>query len=400
MRFRPLLAAVVLPPLLLLAAPARAQTGGGPPAVGTAVAHRQAVVESSEFVGRMQAIDKVDLVSRVTAYLEEIHFIEGAEVQKGDLLYMLERGPFEADVAAKQAAVAQNTALLRNASITLARAQSLLNTPAGQRSAVDDAQAQQASLAAQLLSAQAQLRASQINLAYTEIRAPVAGKITRTNVTVGNVVTPTSGPLATIYSQDPMYVLFPVSVRAALDLRNRYAGKGGLQAVVVRLRLPDGSLYGPGGTLDYIEPTVATSTDTVTFRARMPNPLRPGTKPGEPGNRELTDGEFVTALLEGVEPVLALGIPRAALLTDQQGSYVYVIGPGNHAEQRRIQLGQSTPATAVVLSGLTEGEAVIVDGLQRVRPGLVVAPAPAAPGPTGAPIGTAPPAAAGGKPPG
>ncbi len=368
---------------LVLAAPARAQMGSGPPAVSVTTARKQQITETSEFVGRVQSIDKVDLVSRVTAFLEEIHVTEGAEVQKGDLLFMLERAPFEADAAAKQATVAQDQALLRNATITLGRAQALLNTPAGQRSAVDDAQAQQASLAAQMLSAQAQLRASQINLAYTEIHAPVAGKISRLLITAGNVVTPSSGPLATIYSQDPMYVLFPVSVRAAVDLRNRYADKGGVRAVTVKLHLPDGSTYAEAGTVDYIEPTVAANTDTVTFRARIANPLRPGAKPGDPGNRELIDGEFVTVLLEGVEPVLVLGIPRAAVLTDQQGNYVYVIGPGNHAEQRRIVLGQSTPATAIVLSGLQDGETVIVDGLQRVRPGAVVAPGPPPPAPSG-----------------
>ncbi len=368
---------------LLAASPGHAQFGGGPPAVGTTTVRRQPVTESSEFIGRVQAIDKVDLVPRVTAFLEEIHFTEGAEVKQGDLLYVLERGPFEADVAAKQAAVAQTQALLRNATITLNRAQSLLNTPAGQRSVYDDALAQQGSYAAQLQSAEAQLRASMINLAYTEIRAPVAGRITRTNVTVGNVVSPSSGALATIYSQDPMYVLFPVSTRAALDLRSRFAGKSGLGAVVVKLRLADGSIFGQTGRLDYIEPTIATSTDTVIFRAHVPNPLVPGRTPSDPTPRELVDGEFVTVLLEGVEPALALAIPRAAVLTDQRGNYVYVIGPGNHAEQRRIQLGQSTPATAVVLGGLTEGEAVVVDGLQRVRPGIVVNPAPAVAGPSG-----------------
>jgi membrane fusion protein (multidrug efflux system) len=390
MPLRPPAAAFALLLTLLLALPARAQFGGGPPAVGTATVHRQAVTESSEFVGRVQAIDKVDLVSRVTAFLDSIHFTEGAEVKQGDLLYGLERGPFEADVAAKQAAVAQTQALLRNATITLGRARSLLNTPAGQRSAVDDAEAQQASYAAQLMSAQAQLRASLINLAYTDIRAPVSGKITRTNVTVGNVVSPSSGPLATIYSQDPMYVLFPVSARAALDLRGRYAAHGGLGAAKVRLRLPDGSIYADAGTLDYIEPTVATSTDTVIFRARVPNPRLSEPRPGVLAERGLIDGEFVTVLVEGVEPQLALGIPRPAVLTDQQGNYVYVIGPGNRAEQRRIQLGQSTPATAVVIGGLKEGESVVVDGLQRVRPGMVVNPAPAVAGPPGIASGRAP----------
>jgi membrane fusion protein (multidrug efflux system) len=402
LRFAAAVAGLVL---LLSAVPIRsgvAQSGpGGPPAVGTVQAVRKPIIQTNEFVGRIQAVDRVDLVARVTAFLDARLFIEGTEVNKGDLLYRLERGPFEADAAAKTAAVAQQQALLRNASITLARAQSLLNTPAGQRSTVDDALAQQASLAAQVASAQAQLRASEINLAYTEIHAPVAGKITRTNITIGNVVGPTSGTLATIVSQDPMYALFPVAVRTGIDLRNRYADKGGLQAVVVKLRLPDGKLYGQVGRLDYVEPTISANTDTITLRAVMPNPLRPGAKVGEPGNRELVDGEFITAIVEGVEPIQAIAVPRAAVLADQQGNYVYVVGPGDKAMVRRITLGQSTPETAVVMTGLQEGETVIVDGIQRVRPGVVVAPAPMPPGPSGPGPGSpgpgAPPPTAAGK---
>jgi membrane fusion protein (multidrug efflux system) len=382
MRCRSAPAALAALFLLAAAATAHAQFGpGGPPAVGVAPAQQRPIVESNEFVGRVQAVEKVDLVPRVTAFLQEIHFKEGAEVQKGDLLYVLEQGPFQADVAAKQAAVAESQALLRNATLTLGRAQALLNTPAGQRSVVDDALAQQASRAAQLQSAQAQLRQAEINLAYTEIRAPITGKITRTNVTVGNVVTPSSGPLATIYSQDPMYVIFPVAAHEVLDLRTRYAAQGGLDAVKVHLRLADGRLYGQTGTLDYIEPTIARGTDTVTLRARIVNPLRPGAKPGGEGERELLDGEFVTVILESPQPRMALTIPRRAVLTDQQGHYVYVVGPDKKAEQRRIELGQSTPDQAVVIAGLKESEEVIVDGLQRVRPGAPVNPAPESAGP-------------------
>jgi membrane fusion protein (multidrug efflux system) len=378
-----LLAVVLLPVVLVTgASPALAQPGPpAAPAVGVVKVQKRPVTETSAFVGRIQAVDRVSIVARVTAFIEERLFTEGGEVQRGDLLYRLERPPFEADLQAKQAAVAQQQALLRNATITLGRAQSLLSTPAGQRSTVDDALAQQASIAAQLLSAQAQLRASQINLDYTEIHAPVTGKIGRTTLTVGNVVSPSSGALVTIVSQDPMYVLFPIAVRAAIDLRNRYADKGGLSAVNVRLVLPDGTKYAEIGKLDYIDPQVAANTDTITLRARIPNPLRPGAKPGDPGSRELSDGEFVTVTVEGVQPVEALGIPRAAVLTDQQGSYVYVIGPQNVAQVRRIQLGQSTPATAIVMSGLQEGESVISDGLQRVRPGQPVNPGPASTGP-------------------
>jgi len=385
----PLTATALIAALLLgLAAPAHSQSGPGgpPPTVGVVSVHNQAVTETSDFIGRVQATGRVDIVARVTAFIQERLFTEGTEVRQGDLLYRLERAPFEADLQAKQAAVAQQQALLRNATLTLGRAQSLLNSPAGQRSTVDDALAQQASLAAQVAAAQAQLRTSQINLDYTEIHAPIAGKIGRSTLTIGNVVSPSSGPLVTIVSQDPMYVLFPVSVRAVMDLLDHYAGKGGLSAVGVKLRLPQGGAYAQTGQLDYVDPSVATNTDTLMLRASFPNPLRDGDKTG---SRELVDGEFVSVTVEGLEPIQALGIPRAAVLTDQQGSYVYVVGPDKKVEQRRIELGQSTPAVAVITSGLKEGESVVADGIQRVRPGIVVNPVPAA-----APPAAAPPAAA------
>ena len=372
--------AACLPILLGLASlPAAAQMPGGPAAVGTIVVARRPVTESSSFVGRVQATDTVAINARVTGFVAERLFTEGAEVEKGQLLYRLERAPFEADLMAKQAAVQQNQALLRNATIGLNRAQSLLNTPAGQRSTVDDATANQASQQAQLLAAQAQLQASQINLDYTEIHAPVSGKIGRSAFAVGNVVSPTSGPLVSVVSQDPMYVLFQISVRAAVDLRNRYAAEGGFSAVHVKLRLPDGSEYGQIGHIDYMDPSVAANTDTVALRAVFPNPLRPGSKPNEPGNRDLIDGAFVSVMVEGVQPIQALAVPRAAVLSDQQGNFVYVVDADSRAQIRRVVLGQTTPDSAVIASGLAEGESVIVDGIQRVRPGGPVKAAPAAP---------------------
>jgi membrane fusion protein (multidrug efflux system) len=367
--------------LLSVASAARAQAPGGPPSVGVARAQQTAITETSEFIGRVQAIERVVLTARVTAFMDQRLFAEGTEVKQGDLLYRLQRAPFEAAVQQQEAAVADTSARLANANIQLSRAQSLLNGPAGQRSNVDDAIANQRSLAAQVLSAQAQLRVAQINLEYTEIHAPVAGKIGRTNITVGNVVSPSSGPLATIVSQDPIYVLFPVASRALTELQKRYADKGGTNGVVVKLRLPDGSIYDSDGKIDYVEPTVAATTDTIMLRARIANPPRGQAEPGQPIERRLVDGGFVNVLVEGIEPVMALGIPRKAVLSDQQGDYVYVVGAGNKVEQRRIQLGQSTPETAVVAGGLKENEMVVADGIQRVRPGIEVNPGPASPPP-------------------
>jgi len=365
---------------------------GGPPAVGVVRAERQQVTESDEFIGRIQAVSRVALVARVSAFLDKRLFVEGAEVKKGDLLYVLEQPPFQAQVNAAKASVEQFEAQHRNAELALQRAQALLSTPAGQQSNVDAALASERGFAAQIAGAQAQLQTAQINLAYTEIRAPIDGKISATQVTEGNVVSPTSGTLATIVSQDPMYVLFPIALRAGLDLRARYARKGGYSAVLIKLRLPDGRIYGQEGNLNYVSPTVAENTDTVTLRGVVPNPLLPGMKAGQPGARELTDGEFVTVLLQGVQPIEVLAIPRAAVLSDQQGDYVYIVDNQNKAQVRRIQQGQSTPSIAVITNGLKESELVISEGLQRVRPGEAVSPAPATPAPqVGTSSGAAPP---------
>jgi membrane fusion protein (multidrug efflux system) len=357
---------------------------GGPPAVGVVRAEKQQITQSNEFVGRIQSIGRVSLVARVTAFLEKREFVEGAEVKQGDLLYLLEQPPFQAQVDFNKANVAQLEAQHTFAQQQLARAEYLLKTPAGQQQNVDQTISNERSLAAQVASAKAQLDTAQINLGYTEIRAPIDGKISATAVTEGNVVSPTSGTLATLVSQDPMYAIFPVAVRTALELRDKYVPKGGFSAVVIRLRLPSGKIYEQVGHLDYVSPTIDQNTDTITLRGVIPNPVLVAAKAGTPQLRELSDSEFVTVLLEGVQPVEVLAIPRAAVLSDQQGDYVYVVDAQNKAQIRRIQLGQSTPQTAVVTSGLNEGELVISEGVQRARPGEVVSPGPASPPPSAA----------------
>ncbi|MGV7212307.1 efflux RND transporter periplasmic adaptor subunit [Bradyrhizobium sp. UFLA05-112] len=351
----------------------------GPAAVGVVEAAERPITESNEFIGRIEAINRVNVVARVTAFLEKRLFVEGAEIKTGDQLYHLERGPFEADLEAKQAQVAQLQATLENAKLTTERARTLLGGPAGQQSTYDAAIANQRSLEAQVQAAQAQVEASRINLDYTVISAAIDGKIGRTSVTEGNVVSPSSGVLTTIVSQDPMYVTFPVPLRQGLELRERYGPKGGLEAVVIRLRLPDGRMYGQSGKLNFVDNTIAQNTDTVTVRGEIANPILRAPSAAGVTVHELTDGEFVTVVLEGVEPVEVLAIPRSAVLSDQQGDYVLTVGADNKAEQHRIKLGQSTPTIAAVISGLTAGDRVIVEGLQRARPGQVVAPGPASP---------------------
>lgn len=346
------------------------------PAVGVVTVERQPMTDSYEFNGRIQAINSVNIVARVSAFLGKQLFREGTDVKKGDLLYVLEQPPFQAAVDVQKAAVAQAQAQLDNDNISLWRAQELVQKNAGTQQALDSAQATQRSAAAQLQAAQAQFETAQINLGYTEIRSPIDGRIGRTSVTIGNVVNPQSGTLTTVVSQDPMYVVFPVPTRRAIELRDEYAEKGGFDAVKIRIRLPDGRIYGETGKVDFVNNTIAQDTDTLLVRGVIPNPILASQTAGGVNLRELVADQFVTVLLESVKPRLVIAVPRAAILADQQGSYLYVVDDQNIARQRRVTLGQLTPETAGIADGLKEGERVIVEGVQRARPNAPVTPGP------------------------
>ncbi len=379
-------------PLLLallcaVAMPAAAQFGPqGPPAVGVTKAERKPVTESTEFVGRIEAVNRVDIRARVTGFLQERAFTEGQEVKAGEVLFRIERAPFEAQLDQAQANVASAEATLENARVALARARELRSTGAGTQVALDNAQAQERTASAGLLGARAQVRVAQINLDYTVIASPIAGKIGRANLTPGNVVSPTlAEPLATVVSQDPMRVAFPVSSRTSEELRRRYEDRGGISSVRVRIRLSDGTLYPQFGRIDFVDTQVDRLTDSLLVRAVIPNPLREGTRVGEVGNRPLIDGQFVSVSVEGAEPVQAIVIPRAAVLQDQGGTFVFIVGAENKAERRNVRLGTSTAEQAVIEQGLAGGETVITEGLQRVRPGQPVNPGPAGAPPPGRP---------------
>jgi membrane fusion protein, multidrug efflux system len=368
----------------IFAAPcARAQPAPSvPPAVGVITVERRPMTDSYEFNGRIQAINSVNIVARVTGFLDKQLFVEGVEAKQGDLLYTLEKPPYRAAVDVQKAAVAQAQAQLENDNIELWRAQQLVEKNAGTQQAVDNAQAKQRVAAAQLKSAQAQLETAQINLDYTDIHSPIDGRIGRTSVTTGNVVSAASGTMVTVVSQDPMYVVFSVPTRRALELREEYAPKGGFDAVKIRIRLPDGRLYGQTGKLDFINNTIAQDTDTFLLRGVVPNPVLASETAGGMKLRELTADEFVTVLLESVEPRQVIAVPRVALLADQQGTYVYVVDEHNVAKQRRVRISQSTPETVGIADGLADGERVVVEGIQRVRPNLPVSPVLASSSPT------------------
>lgn len=374
--------------LAFAAAPAWAQMpqGGPPPAVGVVEARRSPITESTEFIGRIEAINRVDIRARVTGFLEQRLFTEGTEVPENAPLFRIERAPFEAALDQAKANVASAEAQLANARVALARARELRQTGAGTQAALDNAQAQERTSAAALLGTQAQVRVAEINLAYTEINAPIAGAIGRAFYTPGNVVSPTlTDAMATIVSQDPMRVAFTIPQRTALELRQRFEGRGGSDAVRIRVRLVDGQIYPLAGRIDFIDTSIGRDTDSILVRATIANPVREGAQASQPGARRLIDGQLLTVLLEGAQPVQAITVPRAAVAQDQQGFFVFVVGADNQAQRRNIRLGRSTAEVAVIEQGVNEGDRVVVEGIQRVRPGAPVTPQPAGAAPGQAP---------------
>lgn len=362
-RFLPSL--LTLLPLCALALPAAGQPAA-PAAVpvGTVNAQRKAIDQTLDFVGRVEAVGRVEIRARVTGFLDAVLFREGELIKEGAPLYRIEPDLFEAAVKQAEGALERTKAAYTLAAIQLQRAQDLLDRNSGTVVARDQARAALDQAKGAVTGDEADLQTARINLGYTRISAPIAGRIGRTSVTKGNVVGPDSGVLTTIVSQDPIYVTFPVSQREFLryqkgeDVPDR-------SKVEVRIRFQDGSEYGKVGRVDFVNISVDRTTDTVTVRATMPNPAG-----------VLRDGQLVRVALQVGKPEQKVLVPQAALIADQGGVYVFVVEDGR-AVARRVKPGSGgTGPDAVIAEGLSGGELVIVDGLQRVRPGILVQATP------------------------
>jgi len=334
--------------------------------VGTVAAERKPITKTVDFVGRIQAIDRVEVHARVTGYLENVLLKEGEIVKEGQPLYRLEKDLFQAAVDQAQGALVAGQAKKLLTAIQYQRADQLMKTSAGTVTARDQALTADRAADAQTLIDKANLDPATVNLGYTEIASPISGKIGRTTITKGNVVSPQSGTLTTIVSQDPMYVLFPVSQRQLT--RAREAGHTAeIAGIKARLRFPDGSTYDPLGQIDFVDVTVDRATDTVQVRAVFPNP-----------SGVLIDGQLVTVNLETGKPEDQVVVPQAALITDQQGVYVFIVDSGKVAI-RRIKTGGPNGEDMIVTDGLSGGEQIIVEGLQTIRSGMEVKANPATP---------------------
>lgn len=342
----------------------KAETGAEPaviPAVTVAPATLKDVSPSIGFTGRVEAVDTVELRARVQGFLEQRTFEEGAHVNKNDILFVIEKGPFQAAVEAAEGALARAEAEVMRAEKDRKRYEALVARDDVSRQRFDLAVAAELAAKAEMKTAQAQLDRAKLDLSYTAINTPIDGRIGRSIYSIGNLVGPESGILATIVSEDPVYVTFPVSQRLVLEYQKR-TKESGPETIVVRLRLVDGTVYPSPGRIDFADIQVSQSTDTLTLRAAFPNP-----------DQLLIDGQFVTVSVEREQQEKALVISQAAVQADQAGTYVLVVNSENKIEVRRIQPGAGgQEGEMVVQSGLKEGDRVVVEGMQKVRPGQVV----------------------------
>ena len=341
---------------------AGAQGAPPPPAVSVVPVVSRQVTETASFVGRVAAIDKVDVVARVSGFIKERNFTEGQHVKTGDLLFRIEPDIYKAAVDQQNANLAKAKATEVNANLQLQRGQELLHNQNIPQSTVDQRAADEQAAQADILQAQALLEQAKINLGYTEIWSPIEGRIGLANFTVGNLVSPSSGILATIVSQDPIYVTFQASEADVIEYKHRIAASADKNPhVTIHIKLPDGSIYPHPGLTNFLDVQVQPDTDTVQVRAQLPN-----------SERMLIPGGIVDVIVERGAPQSSFLIPQSAVQLDQAGHYVMVVDDAKKVEQRRIETGVEQGRDVVVKQGLKQGELVIVEGIQKVHAGQVV----------------------------
>jgi membrane fusion protein (multidrug efflux system) len=347
--------------------PAYAQQAGPPPAVLVQPAELRSMTKQAEFVGRAEALEKVDLRARVQGFLGPRLFKDGDAVKEGQVIFTIEKEPFEAAVDQRKAQLAAAQATLANADQQLARTTELTrkgNAPVAQ---LDQRTADQGQAKAAVMEAGANLRDAQIQLSYTEIKTPISGRIGRASASPGNLVGPDSGVLATVVQDNPMQVLFSVTQREMLEAKDsEVTGK-----VRARVRLANGSLYSEKGRIDFLDVQVNPRTDGQIVRAMFPNP-----------DDILTTGQTVRVIIEEKGGDEVVVVPESAVAIDQTGPYVFVVGEDDKVEQRRLRLGARREGLAVVEDGIKPGDRVVVQGQQRIRAGMTVAPQ-LAPAPAG-----------------
>ncbi|MHA7772893.1 efflux RND transporter periplasmic adaptor subunit [Roseibium sp. M-1] len=338
-----------------------------PPSVTVAKIVSQDIRQSARFVGQVAAIDQVDLIARVSGFLEKKAVADGSVVKKGDLLFTIEKSQYEAALAKAKAdlASAQADAALKSADEK--RDRDLRDKGHLSEAAYEATLAQKQQAEASVQAAQATLQDAELNLSYTDVSAPFDGQLGKTTYSVGEVVGPSASALASLLSLAPVYVNFSVSEAQYLNAVKTH----GINASDIKpdespdlsLVLPNGESYGEKGKIVFIDNQVDTATGTISFRGQFDNK-----------DIRLIAGTYVTIVLEAPKSETALVVPQAAIQRDQEGAFALAITADKKVEQRYVDLGQQVETNFVVTKGLKDGDEVIVEGLQKVRPGVEVNP--------------------------
>lgn len=341
---------------------------GGPMPVTVAAPLVREMAEWDEFTGRFAAVDSVEIRARVSGYLDQVAFEDGQEVAAGQLLYVIDPRPFEAEVARARADVESAKAALELAIREVNRYAALRQGGNASQQVLDERMQARRSAAASVDAAEAALRQAELNLSFTRIRAPLAGRLSRTNVTVGNLVSGNAGGtlLTTVVSTDPIRFYFDADEQVFIRYQRMMRSierPDAAHAVPVEIALADESGYPHKGTLDFFDNQLDRATGTISVRASLPNP-----------DRVLAPGMFGRIRVQAGDPASTVLVPDIAIGTDQTRRFVWVVGDDHMPQMRLVEPGGAVGNLRIIRKGLSAGEKIVVNGIVRVRPGAPVTP--------------------------
>jgi RND family efflux transporter MFP subunit len=332
---------------------------------------QRAVAEYEEFTGRTEAVESVEIRARVTGYLDKVYFEEGGEVKTGDPLFQIDARPYQAEVDMAAARVEVSEAQREFQKSELARNEPLLKKAAISQADYDKVVAANKESAAGVDSANASLEKAKLNLAFTKLASPIDGRVSRTLMTEGNLVTADTTPLTNIVSQDPMFAYFDVDERTVLRLmklveEGKLTSQRSTPESPLTMALANDTGFPHQGVIDFVDNQVNASTGTINVRGKFPNPDL------KTGSHALAPGFFVRVRLPIGDPHAARLVAERAIGTDQGQKYVLIVNAKHEVEYRPVKLGKLENGLRVIEEGLQGDEQVIVIGLQRARPGKVV----------------------------